>query len=216
MDKNRSIALVEEFFPDLTDRQKEQLESLPSLYTDWNAKINVISRKDIDHIVEHHILHSLGIAKFTSFGSGTEILDIGTGGGFPGIPLAILFPKAHFTLIDGTGKKIRVAQSVADAISLENVTAVHTRAEDLPPRICHFIISRGALPMPDLYKFGQRLILRKKGNTGILPNGIIALKGGDLTEELSLFKHIVSVERLEDHFPGLPFFEGKKVIYLPI
>lgn len=216
MTEDQHLTLIPEFFPDLTDLQKEQFGALPGLYNEWNSKINVISRKDIDNIEEHHILHSLGIAKFTGFADDTEVLDIGTGGGFPGIPLAIMFPKAHFTLIDGTGKKIKVAQAVADAVGLKNVTAIHTRAEDLPGNSCHFIVSRGALPMPVLHSLGQKLIFRKKQSQGILPNGILALKGGDLKDELFLFRNIVSTERLEDHFPGRPFFEEKKVIYLPL
>ncbi|MCI6278679.1 MAG: 16S rRNA (guanine(527)-N(7))-methyltransferase RsmG [Bacteroidales bacterium] len=216
MPEIHSLPLIEQFFPELSDLQKSRLGALPELYKEWNAKINVISRKDIDHIEAHHILHSLGIAKFTRFPTGVEVLDIGTGGGFPGIPLAILFPEAHFTLVDGTGKKIKVVQAVSDAVGLENVTAIHTRAEDLPGDICHFIVSRGALPMPDLYRFGQKLIHKRSQNKGAMPNGIIALKGGDLREELLPFKRIVSSESLEDLFPGLDFFKEKKVIYLPV
>ena len=216
MADNTPLALIEAHFPELSDRQKEQLSALPGLYREWNAKINVISRKDIDNIEEHHILHSLSIAKFTRFKEGTEIFDIGTGGGFPGIPLAIMFPDARFTLIDGTGKKITVVKAVAEAIGLKNVTALHSRAEDLPGNACHFIVSRGAMPMPDLYRLAQKLIFRKKQSPGALPNGIIALKGGALTEELHPFKNVVSTEELSVYFPGLPFFEEKKVVYLPL
>ena len=209
-------SLVRRFFPSVSYEQLRQFELLPGLYREWNAKINVVSRKDIDHIEEHHILHSLGIARFAKFAPGAEVLDIGTGGGFPGIPLSILFPEARFTLIDGTGKKVMVAKAISEAAGLQNVTLLHARAEELPSELCHYIVSRGALPLSDLYRFGQKLIFQETPAPGLLPKGIIVLKGGLLTSELRPFKKVATVEELEDHFPGMPFFREKKVIYLPL
>lgn len=212
--KREEHELLEKYFPALSDLQWNQLEALPPLYHEWNSKINVISRKDIDNVVVHHILHSLSIALFTRFQSGTKIYDIGTGGGFPGIPLAVLFPDCRFTLIDSVGKKVRVAQEIAEAISLKNVDFLHTRAEDLREK-CHFIVSRAALSTQSLVSLGQKLI-HKKEQLNALPNGIIALKGGDLTEELKPFRKLVSTEEISQYLPEIPYFEEKKIIYLPI
>lgn len=212
--KREERELLEKYFPALSDLQWNQLEALPPLYHEWNSKINVISRKDIDNVVVHHILHSLSIALFTRFQSGTIIYDIGTGGGFPGIPLAVLFPDCRFTLIDSVGKKVRVAQEIAEAISLKNVDFLHTRAEDLREK-CHFIVSRAALSTQSLVSLGQKLI-HKKEQLNALPNGIIALKGGDLTEELKPFRKLVSTEEISQYLPEIPYFEEKKIIYLPI
>ena len=165
------------YFPELTERQREQFEALDALYHDWNAKINVISRKDIDQLYEHHVLHSLAIAKVIRFRPGTRILDFGTGGGFPGIPLAILFPDCEFHLIDGTGKKIRVAQEVSQAIGLTNCHPKHMRGEDEKGQY-DFVVSRAVMPLPDLVKIVRKNIARPQKNA--LPNGILCLKGGDL------------------------------------
>ena len=169
--------LILKYFPELTEEQQRQFEMLDALYRDWNAKINVISRKDIDQLYEHHVLHSLAIAKTIRFRPGTQILDFGTGGGFPGIPLAILFPDCQFKLIDGTGKKIRVAQEVSDAIGLKNCHPEHLRGEDEKGKY-DFVVSRAVMPLPDLMKIVKKNISKTQKNA--LPNGIICLKGGDL------------------------------------
>lgn len=200
------------YFPDLTPRQREQIDALDALYRDWNAKINVISRKDIDHLYLHHVLHSLAIAKFTRFEPGTRILDIGTGGGFPGIPLAILFPECRFRLIDSIGKKVRVAGEVAKAIGLENVETFHRRAEEEHDRF-HFVVSRAVMPLPDLVKIITKNISRSQRNA--LPNGLIVLKGGDLTAEIKPYERIVEMEDITGFFHD-EWFEGKKVVYLPL
>lgn len=208
-----NVELIYRFFPSLTDRQKEQFSLLPSLYLDWNSKINVISRKDVDNLVCNHILHSLAIAKFISFKPDTTILDIGTGGGFPGIPLAIIFPEAKFTLIDSIGKKLKVVDDVILKTGLENVKTIHTRAENLNDKY-QFIISRGALSMDILRGLAQKLIDRKNQKNGI-PNGIIALKGGSLDAELRNVKNIAVQEDILEYF-DLPFFDSKKVVFLPL
>ncbi|MDO5035897.1 MAG: 16S rRNA (guanine(527)-N(7))-methyltransferase RsmG [Porphyromonas sp.] len=205
--------LIQRLFPTLSQHQREQLEALPSLYEDWNTKINVISRKDIDNVFSHHILHSLVIGRFTSFVPGTEIFDVGTGGGLPGIPLAILFPECHFTLIDSVGKKVRVAEEIGSAIGLTNVSYLHSRAEELHER-CHFIVSRAALRATDLVQIGQRLI-NKKEQLNPLPNGIITLKGGDLSEELRPFRKIASIEEISAYLPDMEYYEEKKLIFFP-
>lgn len=164
------IEIIKKYFPQLTPKQEEQFAALDALYHDWNAKINVISRKDIDNLYEHHILHSLAIAKYINFREGTNVLDFGTGGGFPGIPLAIFFPEANFKLIDGTGKKVRVAQEVADAIGLENVLPSHLRGEEEKGKF-DFIVSRAVMPLPDLMKIVKKNIASDQHN--VLPNGVI-------------------------------------------
>ena len=198
------------YFPNITDKQKEQFEALNNLYRDWNSKINVISRKYIDNLYEHHVLHSLAIAKAISFRPGTRILDFGTGGGFPGVPLAIMFPEAEFKLIDGTGKKIRVAQEVANAIGLTNCHPAHLRAED-EKGLYDFVVSRAVMPLPDLVKISQKNIRKEQQNS--MPNGFIVLKGGELQAELAPFRHIVDVTEISNWFDE-PWFKEKFVIYL--
>ena len=200
------------YFPNLSDEQQRQLALLEELYRDWNAKINVISRKDIDNLYEHHVLHSMSIAKMINFRPGTKILDFGTGGGFPGIPLAILFPECQFKLIDGTGKKIRVAQEVAQAIGLKNCEPQHLRGEDEKGRY-DFVVSRAVMPLPDLVKIVRKNMAREQRNA--LPNGIVCLKGGDLQSELQPFRHIVDTAELSQWFSE-EWFKQKYVIYLPL
>jgi len=203
---------IEQYFTTLSDEQRRQLGMLDELYRDWNAKINVISRKDIDNLYEHHVLHSMAIGKLLRFKPGTEILDFGTGGGFPGIPLAILFPECRFTLIDGTGKKIRVAQEVAQAIGLKNCEAKHLRGEDEKGRY-DFVVSRAVMPLPDLVKIVRKNISKTQRNA--LPNGIICLKGGDLQAETQPYKNIVETTPLSTWF-GEEWFKEKYCIYLPL
>lgn len=206
------MELIKKYFPELTERQLQQLQALDELYHDWNAKINVISRRDIDNLYEHHVLHSLAIAKMLHFKPGTHILDFGTGGGFPGVPLAILFPECRFTLIDGTGKKIRVAQEVSQAIGLQNCTPIHRRGEEEKGKY-DFVVSRAVMPLPDLVNICRKNISKEQHNA--LPNGIICLKGGDLQEETKPFKRIVQVSHLSDWFTE-EWFKEKYCIYLPI
>ena len=204
--------IIKKYFPELTERQQEQFEALDALYHDWNAKINVISRKDIDQLYEHHVLHSLAIARAIRFRPGTRILDFGTGGGFPGIPLAILFPDCEFKLIDGTGKKIRVAQEVSQAIGLTNCHPEHLRGED-ERRQYHFVVSRAVMPLPDLVKIVRKNIAKPQLNA--LPNGILCLKGGDLQAETQPFRNIVETTDISTFFTE-DWYKGKYVIYLPI
>jgi 16S rRNA (guanine527-N7)-methyltransferase len=198
-------------FPNLSDVQKEQFQKLDALYHDWNEKINVISRKDIDALYTKHVLHSLGIAKIQSFEPGTYVLDVGTGGGFPGIPLAILFPETRFYLIDVIAKKIKVVQAVADALGLKNVKAEQIRAENVKGDF-DFIVSRAVTNMPDFVSWVKTKI--KKQHKHELKNGILYLKGGDLTEELAAFPK-VTLYYLADFFED-EFFETKKVVHLPL
>ncbi len=200
------------YFPQLTDEQQRQLSMLDDLYREWNAKINVISRKDIDNLYEHHVLHSLAIGKMIHFRAGTSILDFGTGGGFPGIPLAILFPECQFKLIDGTGKKIRVAQEVCQAIGLKNCFPEHLRGEDEKGKY-DFVVSRAVMPLPDLVKIVRKNISKEQRNP--LPNGILCLKGGNLQSELQPFRHIVDTSELERWFDE-EWFKEKYCIYLPL
>ena len=199
------------YFPDLTKEQQRQIAALDELYRYWNAKINVISRKDIDHLYEHHVLHSMAIAKIIQFRAGTKILDFGTGGGFPGIPLAILFPECDFKLIDGTGKKIRVAQEVCNAIGLKNCHPEHLRGEDEKGKY-DFIVSRAVMPLPDLLKIVKKNISKEQHNA--LPNGIICLKGGDLQEEMRPFRNLVEINDISKFFSE-EWFKEKNIIYLP-
>lgn len=199
------------YFPDLTKEQQRQIAALDELYRDWNAKINVISRKDIDHLYEHHVLHSMAIAKIIQFRAGTKILDFGTGGGFPGIPLAILFPECDFKLIDGTGKKIRVAQEVCNAIGLKNCHPEHLRGEDEKGKY-DFIVSRAVMPLPDLLKIVKKNISKEQHNA--LPNGIICLKGGNLQEEMRPFRNLVEISNISKFFSE-EWFKEKNIIYLP-
>lgn len=198
----------------MSSEQIRQLGLLPSLYEEWNSKINVISRKDIDNIVTNHILHSMAIGKFISFRDQSKIFDIGTGGGFPGIPLAILFPQCKFTLIDSIGKKIKVVTAIAEAIGLKNVTCVHGRAESIKDNKCDFVVSRAAMQTSDLVDIARKLVDTKTQRNS-MPNGVIALKGGDLQAELHPFRNLVSVEDLNEIFEE-EFFETKKIVYLPL
>jgi len=206
------IDIIQKYFTGLTDLQQQQFAQLDNLYREWNAKINVISRKDIDNLYEHHILHSLAIAKVINFRPTTQILDFGTGGGFPGIPLAILFPECRFRLIDGTGKKIRVAQEVCQAIGLTNCQPVHLRGEDEKGKY-DFVVSRAVMPLPDLVKIVRKNISKTQRNT--LPNGIICLKGGELQAETQPFRNIVELTDISTFFSE-EWFKEKHVIYLPI
>lgn len=206
------MEIIRKYFPELTDTQLHQLEQLDGLYRDWNAKINVISRKDIDALYEHHVLHSMAIAKAVNFRPGTEILDFGTGGGFPGIPLAILFPECRFKLIDGTGKKIRVAQEVCNAIGLKNCQPAHLRGEDEKGKY-DFVVSRAVMPLPDLAKIVRKNISKTQRNA--TPNGIICLKGGELQAELQPFRNVVEVNPISTWFEE-EWFKEKNVICLPI
>ena len=207
-----SISLILKYFPHLSQEQQQQIIMLDELYRDWNAKINVISRKDIDNLYEHHVLHSMSIAKLISFQPGTRILDFGTGGGFPGIPLAILFPECQFKLIDGTGKKIHVAQEVCQAIGLKNCQPEHLRGEDEKGRY-DFVVSRAVMPLPDLVKIVRKNIAKEQHNA--LPNGVICLKGGDLQAEVHPYRHIADTTPLGNWFSE-EWFKGKHVIYLPV
>ncbi len=199
------------YFTALTEEQQRQLEMLDALYREWNAKINVISRKDIDNLYEHHVLHSMAIAKIANFRPGTKILDFGTGGGFPGVPLAILFPECQFKLIDGTGKKIRVAQEVCNAIGLKNCQPTHLRGEEEKGKY-DFIVSRAVMPLPDLVKIVTKNVAREQHNA--LPNGIICLKGGDLQEETRPYRNIVETTEISQFFDE-EWFKKKYIIYLP-
>lgn len=201
------------YFPELTDTQKDQLSALYDLYADWNQKINVISRKDIENLYEHHVLHSLSIAKAIHFRPGSKILDFGTGGGFPGIPLAILFPECEFKLIDGTGKKIRVATEVAQAIGLKNCHPAHLRGEE-EKGMYDFVVSRAVMPLPDLIKIVKKNIARKD-QINSLPNGVIVLKGGDVQAEIQPFKRICEVLDIDMWF-NEEWFKGKHIIYVPV
>lgn len=203
--------LITKYFPNITARQRKQFDALYDLYADWNAKINVISRKDITNLYEHHVLHSLAIAKFINFRDYTNVLDLGTGGGFPGIPLAIMFPNANFKMIDGTGKKIKVATEIANAIGLENVLLQHKRGEEERGKF-DFIVSRAVMPLSDMMKIVRKNIA--KDNHNAFENGIIVLKGGTLDEELKPFKKIVVQEKLSQWFEE-PWFEEKNLIYVP-
>ena len=206
------MEIILKYFPDLTEEQRKQFAALYDLYTDWNSKINVISRKDIENLYEHHVLHSLGIAKVIQFRPGTKVMDLGTGGGFPGIPLAILFPETKFHLVDSIGKKVRVATEVANAIGLKNVTFRHARAEE-EKQLFDFVVSRAVMPLADLVKIARKNIKKEQQNA--LPNGLICLKGGELQHEILPFhKQAVSLN-LSDHFKE-EFFQTKKVVYVPL
>lgn len=203
---------ITKYFPKLTELQTRQFTGLESLYPEWNEKINVISRKDIGNLEVNHILHSLGIAKFISFTDDTTVLDFGTGGGLPGIPLAILFPNAKFHLVDRIGKKINVAKSIAEAIGLKNVTFQHGDIKEVKGNF-DFVVSRAVMDFGDMVKLTKRLISNDSHNA--IPNGIICLKGGNLDGELSKWSKQVLVDELSSYFHE-PFFETKKVVYLPI
>ena len=204
------MELILKYFPDLTEEQKRQFAALYDLYTDWNSKINVISRKDIENLYEHHVLHSLGIAKVIRFKPGTKVMDLGTGGGFPGIPLAILFPEVQFHLVDSIGKKVRVATEIAGSIGLKNVTTRHARSEE-EKQLFDFVVSRAVMPLTDLLKIIRKNISPKQQNA--LPNGLICLKGGELERETMPVKNKTTMWNLKEFF-GEEFFETKKVVYV--
>ena len=202
------MELILKYFPNLSEQQKTQFAALYDLYTDWNSKINVISRKDITNLYEHHVLHSLGIAKVINFTPDTQIMDLGTGGGFPGIPLAILFPKVQFHLVDSIGKKVKVATEIANAIGLKNVTFRHCRAEE-EKRKFDFVVSRAVMPLGDLIKIIRKNIRQEQHN--VLPNGLICLKGGELEQETMPVKHKTMLYDLKNEFTE-DFFKTKKVV----
>lgn len=204
--------IIQKYFPHLTELQVEQFTQLEALYNDWNAKINVISRKDIQNLYEHHVLHSLGIAKVAGFKDGTTIMDLGTGGGFPGIPLAILFPNVQFHLVDSIGKKVKVAQEVAQAIGLKNVKFSHARAEEIKDKY-DFVVTRAVMPMANLMKVARKNIKHEQHNA--VPNGIIALKGGELNSEIASMKNISTVWELSDFFEE-EYFKTKKVVHVTV
>lgn len=206
------MELIDKYFPSLTEEQRNQYDALYDLYLDWNSKINVISRKDIENLYEHHVLHSLGIACVIRFKPGTEVMDLGTGGGFPGIPLAIMFPEVHFHLVDSIGKKVKVATEVAAAIDLKNVTFQHARAEEVKDKF-DFVVSRAVMPLADLARLVKKNILKKSINA--LPNGLICLKGGELASESHPFKNIVVIDDLSQWFKE-EYFGEKKVVFLPM
>ena len=206
------MEIILKYFPDLTEEQRRQFAALYDLYIDWNAKINVISRKDIENLYEHHVLHSLGIAKIINFRPGTSIMDLGTGGGFPGIPLAILFPEVKFHLVDSIGKKVRVATEVANAIGLKKVTFRHARAEE-EKQLFDFVVSRAVMPLGDLIKIIKKNISPRQQNA--LPNGLICLKGGELEHEAMPFKNKTTLHSLSEDFEE-EFFQTKKVVYVTV
>ena len=206
------MTIIQKYFTNLTGLQVEQFAQLEALYNDWNAKINVISRKDIQNLYEHHVLHSLGIAKVVNFRDETTVMDLGTGGGFPGIPLAILFPHVQFHLVDSVGKKVKVANEVAPAIGLKNVKFSHARAEEIKEQY-DFVVTRAVMPMVDLVKVARKNIKKEQHNA--VPNGIIALKGGELNGEIASMKNIATVWELSDFFDE-EYFKTKKVVHVTI
>lgn len=205
-------AIIQKYFPNLTPRQQEQFEALDALYHEWNAKINVISRKDIDNIYPHHVLHSLGIAKAVAFLPGMEIMDIGTGGGFPGIPLAILYPECRFRLVDSIGKKVRVAEAVAKAVDLQNVVCIHENVMEEKGRF-DYVVSRAVMQAPDLVKLIKKNV--KAQAIGNRKGGLICLKGGDVAAEVAPCSPEAKVWPLTDWFEE-KFFETKMVVYIPL
>jgi 16S rRNA (guanine527-N7)-methyltransferase len=213
-----NLELITHYFSDFTATQMDQLLALDALYKDWNSKINVISRKDEDSLYTKHILHSLSIAAAFDFQDGMNVLDIGTGGGFPGIPLAIFFPKVNFCLADSIGKKIKVVHAVADAIGLKNLTAQHSRAEDIKNKKFEVVVSRAVAPLKDLWRWGKPLLVKsrlKSNNKLPVPNGLICLKGGDLSQEISdsgLHPRIMEISEIFD----LEIFKQKYILYIPL
>jgi len=206
------MEIIRRYYPDLSELQVRQFAALNDLYLDWNAKINVISRKDIEHLYEHHVLHSLGIAQFIRFKPSSTVLDVGTGGGFPGIPLAILFPETSFLLIDSVGKKIKVTQAVIDSIGLTNAKTKQCRIEEERTTF-DFVVSRAVMPLPDLVKLVRKNIGKKQSNA--IPNGLICLKGGEIQHEIAPFsKQMICVE-LSNYFKE-SYFKTKKIIYIPV
>jgi 16S rRNA (guanine527-N7)-methyltransferase len=204
--------IIQKYYPSLSERQIRQFSALYGLYNEWNTKINVISRKDIENLYEHHVLHSLGIEKLVRFKNLSTVMDVGTGGGFPGIPLAILFPETSFLLLDSTGKKVKVAQAVIEAIGLANVEIKHGRVEE-EKQTFDFIVSRAVMPLPDLVKLVRKNIKKEQENA--IPNGLICLKGGDIRNEIAPFsKQIIRVD-LANYFKE-SYFQTKKVIFIPL
>lgn len=206
------MKVIQTYFPELNEQQCQQLAALYDLYTDWNAKINVISRKDIENLYLHHVLHSLGIVKMLRFKDGSSVMDVGTGGGFPGIPLAIFFPQVQFHLVDSIGKKIKVGQAVAEAIGLKNITFRHCRVEEEKEKY-DFVVSRAVMPLADLVKLVRKNIKKEQHNA--LPNGLICLKGGELQHEILPFRNQALSLELGDYFKE-EFFKTKKVVYVPL
>ena len=206
------MEIILKYFPNLSEKQKEQFAALFDLYADWNSKINVISRKDIENLYLHHVLHSLAIAKYITFKPGTTIMDMGCGGGFPGIPLAIMFPEVQFHLVDSIGKKVRVAGEIAAAIGLTNVRTSHSRAEEIKDKYS-FVVSRAVMQLPDLVKICRKNISKEQMNA--LPNGIICLKGGDMNAETQAFKNCREIIEVSDYFDE-EYFKDKKVVYVQI
>lgn len=204
--------IIKKYFPSLTPQQTEQFAALYDLYFDWNNKINVISRKDIENLYLHHVLHSLSIAKVINFRAGSSVMDMGCGGGFPGIPLAIMFPDTQFHLVDSIGKKIRVATEISGAIGLTNVRTTHSRVQDIKEKY-HFVVSRAVMQLPELIKICRKNISREQLNA--LPNGVICLKGGNIQAEVLPFKNVADITPLENIFAE-EFFKDKKVVYVPI
>ncbi len=204
--------IILKYFNNLNEEQKEKFSALKDLYTDWNSKINVISRKDIDELYTRHVLHSLSIAKFISFTPDSNIIDVGCGGGFPGIPLAILFPQVKFTLVDSIGKKINVVNNVISALGITNAKGINGRAENMTDRY-DFIISRAVTAFPDFVDLTGKLISKKQRNA--IPNGIIYLKGGDFADEIKRFQKVIEIYDIIRYFEE-PYFETKKIIYLPL
>ena len=206
------MKVIQTYFPELSEQQCQQLAALYDLYTDLNAKINVISRKDIENLYLHHVLHSLGIVKMLRFKDGSSVMDVGTGGGFPGIPLAIFFPQVQFHLVDSIGKKIKVGQAVAEAIGLKNITFRHCRVEEEKEKY-DFVVSRAVMPLADLVKLVRKNIKKEQQNA--LPNGLICLKGGELQHEILPFRNQALSLELGDYFKE-EFFKTKKVVYVPL
>ncbi len=209
---NLQMELITKYFPDLNKEQLEKFRQIEALYLEWNSKINVISRKDMEHFYEHHVLHSLGIAKVIKFLPGAHVIDVGTGGGFPGIPLAIMFPETKFLLVDSIGKKIKVVDEVVQAVSISNVEAIHARAEDVKGKF-DFVVSRAVTTLPDFIKWVENKI--KKENRNKINNGILYLKGGDMETELAQLSNKCEVYKLSDYFEE-DFFETKKVVHVSI
>jgi 16S rRNA (guanine527-N7)-methyltransferase len=215
MEEQTGMEVILQYFAEFTDAQVRQLRALDAVYKEWNEKINVISRKDIDALYEKHVLHSLAIAVICPFDNGAQVVDIGTGGGFPGIPLAIFFPEVEFVLVDSIGKKIKVVEEVVAATGIKNVKAIHSRVEDLKGHLFDYAVSRAVAPLGELWRWVNRSI-RKGQKSDELPNGLVCLKGGDLTKEIeeSGMKGIVEAWDVHDIFPE-PAFEEKYVIYVP-
>lgn len=209
---NQQLDILLQYFPNLTEVQRTQITELYTLYADWNNKINVISRKDIDNLYLHHVLHSLSITKLINIKDGSNVMDLGTGGGFPGIPLAIFFPDVKFHLVDSIGKKIKVGQSIAETIQLKNVTFNHSRGEE-EKRMFDFVVSRAVMPLSDLVKIVKKNIRKEQINA--LPNGLISLKGGELQHEILPFRNIALTLELSDFFKE-EYFKTKKIVYVPI